>query len=171
MLIRKPADFRYSDVTPKEVYLNRRRFLGAAAGAAIAGSVTAEAGGMKLSNVTKTPLSLTLEKNTEKPSPYEATTTYNNFYEFGTGKDEPAQNAKEYRTKPWTLTIDGEVAKKKTLDFDALYKIAPLEERIYRHRCVEAWSIVVPWIGFPLAAIIKLANPLSNAKYVAFQSF
>src|SRR5207237_5704292 len=94
----------------------------------------------------------------------------NNYYEIGTGKDEPVKNAQGFKTNPWTLTIEGEVAKKKTFDYDALYKIAPLEERIYRHRCVEAWSIVVPWIGFPLAALLKQVEPNSNAKYVAFQT-
>jgi sulfoxide reductase catalytic subunit YedY len=96
--------------------------------------------------------------------------SYNNFYEFGTGKGDPVRNAKNFRTMPWSISIEGAVAKPQVLDLDTILKLAPLEERIYRHRCVEAWSIVVPWIGFPLSTLIKLANPLSTAKYVAFQS-
>jgi sulfoxide reductase catalytic subunit YedY len=97
-------------------------------------------------------------------------TTYNNFYEFGTAKSDPSENAKNFRTIPWTVSIEGAVSNPQVLELDALLKIAPLEERIYRHRCVEAWSIVVPWIGFPLNTLIKAMNPLSSAKYVAFQS-
>jgi sulfoxide reductase catalytic subunit YedY len=107
----------------------------------------------------------------DKVSPYEAVTGYNNFYEFGTGKEDPAVNAKNYRTSPWSVKIEGEVAKPKTLDLDALMKLAPLEERIYRHRCVEAWSIVVPWIGYPLNALLKQVEPTAKAKYVAFESY
>jgi sulfoxide reductase catalytic subunit YedY len=173
MLIRKPADLRYSDVTPREVYLNRRRFLGAAGIAAagvagfLGGSEKAQGITAKLPNVAKSPLSLT----TEKPTPVEAITTYNNFYEFGTGKDEPSKYAQEFKTNPWTLTIDGEVGKKKTLGYDDLLKIAPLEERIYRMRCVEAWSVIVPWVGFPLSALLKQVEPTAKAKYVAFESY
>jgi sulfoxide reductase catalytic subunit YedY len=173
MLIRKPADLRYSDVTPREVYLNRRRFLGAAGMAAagvagfLGGSEKAEAITAKLPNVAKSPLSLT----TEKPTPVEAITTYNNFYEFGTGKDEPSKYAQAFKTNPWTLVIDGEVGKKKTLVYDDLLKIAPLEERIYRMRCVEAWSVIVPWVGFPLSALLKEVEPTAKAKYVAFESY
>jgi len=97
-------------------------------------------------------------------------TTYNNFYEFGTAKSDPSQNAKTVRPIPWTVSIDGAVSKPQIIDLDALLKIAPLEERIHRHRCVEAWSIVVPWIGFPLNALIHAVSPLPSAKYVAFQS-
>jgi sulfoxide reductase catalytic subunit YedY len=149
----------YSLVTPRNVYLNRRGFLASVAfggGAAIAGT--------KL-NAVKSPFS-----TTEKLTPYQDVSTYNNFYEFGTGKSDPAHNAKNFRTTPWTVAIEGAVSTPQVLDLDRLLKIAPLEERIYRHRCVEAWSIVVPWIGFPLSALIKAVNPLSSAKYVAFQS-
>ena len=166
MLIRKPSDLRYSDVTPKQVYLNRRRFLaGSLAVGALAGARTARAT-TKLTGVTKSQYTVD-----EKVSPIEAITHYNNFYEFGTGKEEPAENAKNYRTSPWAVKIEGEVAKPKTLDLDALMKVAPLEERIYRHRCVEAWSIVVPWIGYPLNALLKQVEPTSKAKYVAFETY
>jgi sulfoxide reductase catalytic subunit YedY len=95
-------------------------------------------------------------------------TTYNNFYELGTDKGDPAENAKYLTTRPWTVVVEGEVKKPKTYDVDALTKLAPLEERIYRLRCVEAWSMVVPWVGFPLSSLIKLAEPTGNAKYIQF---
>jgi sulfoxide reductase catalytic subunit YedY len=154
---------RYSQVTPKSEYLNRRRFL--AGGAAALLSVPVHAGA-KLSGVTKSPLS-----TTEPVTSFEAITGYNNYYEFGTQKGDPAKNAQKFVTSPWTLTIEGNVAKPKTLDLDGIMKIAPLEERIYRHRCVERWSIVVPWIGFSLSALLKQVEPNSKAKYVAFQSY
>ena len=160
-MILRVSELPYSSVTPKSVYLDRRRFLaslvlGAAGSTAIAST--------KL-NAVKSPLS-----TTEKPTPYQVVTTYNNFYEFGTAKSDPSQNAKNFRTIPWTVSIEGAVSRPQVIDLDALLKIAPLEERIYRHRCVEAWSIVVPWIGFPLNALIQAVSPLSSAKYVAFQS-
>jgi sulfoxide reductase catalytic subunit YedY len=152
----------YSLVTPRNVYLNRRRFLAAAAGIGIA---TRRAAGAQKLSATRSPLS-----TTEKETPYTSITTYNNYYEFGTDKGDPAKNAGSLHTNPWTVSIEGAVEKPLTLDLDAILKIAPLEERIYRHRCVEAWSIVVPWIGFPLSALVKLAKPTGNAKFVAFQS-
>ena len=155
-------DLRYSQVTPKSEYLNRRRFIASAAAAL---SATGFAG-TKLSGITKSPLS-----TTEPVTPYEAITGYNNFYEFGTRKSDPANNAQKFHTSPWTLTIEGSVAKPKTLDLDGIMKIAPLEERIYRHRCVERWSIVVPWIGFSLSTLLKQVEPNAKAKYVAFQSY
>jgi methionine sulfoxide reductase catalytic subunit len=166
MLIRKPADFRYSDVTPKEQYLNRRRFL--AAGSAALGALALPVSGLattKLSGYGKSPFS-----TTEKLTSLEDITHYNNYYEFGTDKEEPAKYANTLRTSPWTIQVGGLVDKPKTFDIDAVMKLAPLEERIYRHRCVERWSIVVPWIGFPLSALLKQVEPNSKAKYVAFQS-
>jgi sulfoxide reductase catalytic subunit YedY len=164
MLIRKPADLLYSDITPKQFYVNRRSFLlGSLALGALAGS----ARGMKLAEVKKTSYNV----GDEKITPLEAITHYNNFYEFGTDKSDPAENAKNFRTSPWTLKVEGAVAKPLTFDMDGLLKIAPLEERIYRHRCVEAWSIVVPWTGFPLAALLSQAEPTPKAKYVAFESY
>jgi len=173
MLIRKSLDLRYSDITPRKEYLNRRNFL-SAAGIAAAGAVgflgtqqKGQAIAPKLPNVARSPLSLT----TEKPTPIEAITSYNNYYEFGTGKDEPAKNSEKFRTNPWTLTVDGEVGKKLTFSYDDLVKIAPLEERIYRMRCVEAWSVIVPWVGFSLNELIKKAEPTAKAKFVAFESY
>ncbi|MDP9169718.1 MAG: protein-methionine-sulfoxide reductase catalytic subunit MsrP, partial [Acidobacteriota bacterium] len=166
MLIRKPADLRHSDVTPKQFYLNRRRFL--AAGSAIAGAwalPTPAGATMKLNNVTKSAYTVN-----EKITSREDITSYNNYYEFGTDKGDPSHYANTLRPSPWQVVVGGLVNKPKTYDLDSIMKIAPLEERIYRHRCVEAWSIVVPWIGFPLAALLKEVDPSSQAKYVAFQT-
>jgi methionine sulfoxide reductase catalytic subunit len=166
MLIRKPADLRHSDVTPKQFYLNRRRFL--AAGSAIAGAwalPTPAGATMKLNNVTKSAYTVN-----EKITSREDITSYNNYYEFGTDKGDPSHYANTLRPSPWQVVVGGLVNKPKTYDLDSIMKIAPLEERIYRHRCVERWSIVVPWIGFPLAALLKEVEPNSQAKYVAFQT-
>ena len=164
MLSKRPATILYSAVTPKHVYLNRRRFLAAVplAGAAL---FTNPASGAALAVSTRSPFS-----TDEKPTPYKDVTNYNNFYEFGTGKADPAAHAHTLRTSPWTIKVEGAVNKPKVFDFEAVMKMAPLEERIYRHRCVEAWSIVVPWIGFPLNVLIKAADPTGKAKYVAFES-
>jgi len=176
MLIKKtsPHEIPYSEVTPKSRYVSRRRFLRgtAAAGAALAAGpmmlleAQAQGGRAKLTGVAKSSYS-----TDEKISSYRDATTYNNFYEFGTDKGDPAQNATKFKTNPWSFQVEGECAKPGTYDLDRIMKLAPLEERIYRLRCVEAWSIVVPWIGYPLNALIKLAEPNSKAKYVAFQSF
>jgi sulfoxide reductase catalytic subunit YedY len=165
MLIRKSPKLSYSDITPKQTYLNRRRFLstGAATFGALA-SLSAATTGTKL-NATKSPLS-----TTEQPTPLDAITHYNNFYEFGTDKEDPSKNAYKLRTSPWSVKIEGAVQKPQTLDMDAILKLAPLEERIYRHRCVERWSMVIPWIGFPLNALLKQVEPTAKAKYVAFES-
>jgi methionine sulfoxide reductase catalytic subunit len=176
MLIRRSPDLTYADVTPKSVYLNRRRFLkgmGLAGVAALAGTRLADLispsrsayAGTKLSTV-KSPFS-----TSEKITPFNDVTHYNNFYEFGADKGDPARNAQNFQTSPWSVSVDGEVAKPRTFTMDEIVKLAPLEERIYRHRCVEAWSIVVPWIGYSLSTIIKLVEPTPKAKYVAFQSF
>ncbi len=174
MLIKKPEDIRSSEITPKSLYLNRRKFLAgvALAGAAaatgiglrevISPSATALAGN-KINGIQKSPLS-----TTEAITPYKDVTNYNNYYEFSTEKDEPAKLAQKLRTRPWKVKIDGLVDKKQELDVDAIIKMAPPEERIYRHRCVEGWSIVVPWIGFSLSELIKRVNPTSKAKFVEF---
>jgi sulfoxide reductase catalytic subunit YedY len=176
MLIKKPNDIPFSEVTPKSAYLNRRRFLvgAAAAGAVVAASgplarwlspppVSAQGKGRKLAVSSKSSFS-----TSEKATPYEDVTTYNNYYEFGTGKDEPARLARNFRTSPWTVTVEGDVAKPQKFSPDDLMKLAPLEERIYRHRCVEGWSIVVPWIGYSLSHLIKRVEPMPKAKFVQF---
>jgi methionine sulfoxide reductase catalytic subunit len=174
MLIGKPDAIKSSEVTPKATCLNRRDFL---AGTAIAGaaavtgvafrdlvtpSLTARANA-KIDGLQKSPFS-----TTEKETPYKDITNYNNFYEFSTDKYEPADLAKNFKTRPWTVTIDGEIKKKQVLDVDTIIKMAAPEERIYRHRCVEGWSIVVPWVGFSLSELIKRAEPLPKAKFVEF---
>jgi len=174
MLIRKAPDVRSSEITPKSLYLNRRTFLAgvAMAGAAAATgaslrqilspSVTALAGN-KINGIQKSPFS-----TTETVTPYKDVTNYNNYYEFSTEKDEPAKLAQKLRTRPWKVKIDGLVDKKQELEVDAIIKMAAPEERIYRHRCVEGWSIVVPWVGFSLSELIKRVNPTSKAKFVEF---
>ena len=155
---------RYSQVTPQAIYLNRRRFLGSAV-AALAASVPARATQLAAAKTA-------YNAGGEKITPQKIVTSYNNYYEFGTGKDEPAKNAPKWQpASPWTVRIEGEVAQPKTLDLDQILKLAPLEERIYRHRCVEAWSIVVPWIGFSLSTLLKQVQPTGNAKFVAFETF
>jgi sulfoxide reductase catalytic subunit YedY len=171
MIIRKQSQLRYSDVTPKEVYLSRRRFLGASAAAmgALAAPHSASAAPTQL-NAIKAPAQFNV---TDKETPLATIAGYNNFYEFGTGKEDPSHNAPKWHVPdPWSVRIEGAGADKpQTLDLTAIMKIAPLEDRIYRHRCVETWSIVVPWIGFSLSELLKLAAPNSKARFVAFQSY
>ena len=103
-------------------------------------------------------------------TPYKDITSYNNFYEFGTSKEDPARNAGSLKTRPWTITVEGEVNKPKVFDIEELLKLAPLEERVYRLRCVEAWSMVIPWVGYSLAELLKRVEPTGNAKFVEFIS-
>jgi len=165
MLIRIPSELRWSDVTPRHVYANRRRFLASLAGAAVTPALLNAYAKQKLA-----PLKASSFSTSEPKTPYEAATTYNNFYEFGTDKSDPSRNAHTLKTSPWTISIEGAVSKPQKIDMDAIMKLAPLEERIYRLRCVEAWSMVIPWIGFPLSELIKRVEPTSNAKYIAFES-
>jgi methionine sulfoxide reductase catalytic subunit len=177
MLVRKSPDLTYADVTPKSVYLNRRNFLRAMG---IAGAAAVAAEGLwnlaspsqvahatsKLNGIVKGPYS-----TDEKETPYNDVTHYNNFYEFGVDKGDPAKNAQNFKTSPWSVSVEGEVKKPRKFSMDEILKLAPLEERIYRHRCVEAWSIVVPWIGFPLNTFAKLVEPTSKAQWVSFESY
>ena len=174
MLIRTPSDIPYSEVTPRATWVRRREFIklatGAVAGAGAGlllqdGEALAQTG-QKLPGVKPSPLSTT----GEKVNPYKDITTYNNYYEFGTDKADPAQYSKNFQTNPWTLTIEGEVAKRKVLGYDDLFSLAPLEERVYRMRCVEAWSVVVPWVGISLADVLKQVEPTPKAKYVSFET-
>jgi sulfoxide reductase catalytic subunit YedY len=170
-MINHKQELRYSDITPKELYLNRRRFLSASAAAisALAAPHSASAAPTKL-NAIKTPTQFNV---TDKETPLATIAGYNNFYEFGTGKEDPSHNAPRWHVPdPWSVHIEGAGADQPlTLDLTAIMKIAPLEERIYRHRCVETWSIVVPWIGFSLSELLKLAVPNSKARFVGFQSY
>ena len=153
-----------SEITSPELYADRRRFMQLTAGASLASLLpTALWAADKLPS-TANPAYLLSEKTT----PYKDVTTYNNFYEFGTSKEDPARNAHTLKTRPWTITVDGEVKKPKTFDIDALLKLAAMEERVYRLRCVEAWSMVIPWLGYPLAELIKQVEPTSKAKFVEF---
>jgi sulfoxide reductase catalytic subunit YedY len=161
MLIRKGGGIPSSEITPKSLFLNRRMFL-AGIPAAFAGPLAAA----KLANVRKSQFS-----TSEKPNSLEDASTYNNFYEFGTQKDDPAKNAKNFKTSPWSVSIEGEAGKPRKLSMDDILKAAPLEERIYRLRCVEGWSMVIPWVGYSLSALLKQAEPNAKAKYVAFESY
>ena len=172
MLIRKPADIRPSEITSKENYLNRREFLragGIAGGLALAGpalgAVVPDERRAKLEGVG------TSEYSTgETPNSYTDITTYNNYWEFGSAKSDPAMNGGDFDPLPWKVTVDGHCEKQGTFDFDDFIKPYDLEERIYRLRCVEAWSMVIPWVGIPLADVIKRYQPTSKARYVAFQA-
>ena len=174
MLIKKAAEISSSEITPKNLYLNRRKFL---AGTVISGA--AAVAGMRLreiavpSNVVQANTKIDgIQKSsfstTEKITPLKDVSNYNNYYEFSTDKYEPAKLAKDFKTRPWPVTIDGQVKKKQVLDVDTIMKMATPEERIYRHRCVEGWSIVVPWVGFSLSELIKKAEPLPKATFVEF---
>jgi len=177
MLIRKAPELTNADITPKSVYLDRRKFLQAMG---IAGATAAAGRGLwelafatqtafaatKLTGLAKSPFSTTEKQNT-----FEDVTHYNNFYEFGTDKGDPAKNSKNFNTSSWSVSVEGEVKKPRKFSMDEILKIAPLEERIYRHRCVEAWSIVVPWIGFSFSNLINLVEPTAKAQFVAFQSY
>ena len=169
MLIKsiRASDARPSEITPKGLYLDRRRFLQtAAAGAALAPFVgIGGAKAAKLEGIKKWSKSLA-----EKPTPFDSIASYNNFYEFGTDKSDPVRNARFFMARPWKIAIDGEVAKPATVDLDEFLKPHALEERVYRMRCVEAWSMVIPWVGIPLADVLKRFEPTSKAKYVAFQT-
>jgi sulfoxide reductase catalytic subunit YedY len=153
----------YSQITPKSLYLNRRRFL---AGIPLALAAGKSLAGTQLQGLRKSPLS-----TDEKPTSFSIVSSYNNFYEFGTAKDQPVRLAQKFRTSPWTVSVEGEVGKKAVYSLDDIKRLAPLEERVYRHRCVEGWSIVVPWIGYSLSEIIKRAEPGPKAKYVQFESY
>lgn len=163
-----------SEITPQDVYQARRKFIQTMALGAVAGgalwemanrAALAQAPAHKLAAKVN-PSWSTLDKAT----PFKDAASYNNFYEFGLDKGDPAQHAHTLRTRPWTVAIEGEVSKPMTLDIDSLLKLAPLEERVYRLRCVEGWSMVIPWVGYSLSELIKKVGPTGNAKYVEFVS-
>jgi sulfoxide reductase catalytic subunit YedY len=150
-------------VTPHSLYLTRRSVL---LGLPAAFPGNRARAGTGLANVVKSPFS-----TSEKVNSVKDVTTYNNFYEFGTSKEQPAQLAKNFRTNPWVLSVEGEVAKPRKFSIEEIMRLAPLEERIYRHRCVEGWSIVVPWAGYSLGTLLKVVEPTPKAKFVAFESY
>ncbi len=177
MLIKQPNDIPSSEITPESLYWSRRQFVGAAGtmvGAALLPGLTPPF-----------PLSTYVERGKggevllgtkvgaggvadDKPNSYEDITTYNNYYEFGPGKSDPSERAGPFRARPWTVVVEGEVHKPKTFDIDEILSRYPAEERIYRLRCVEGWSMVIPWNGFPLSKLLNDVQPTSQAKYVAF---
>ena len=171
---RKPWELPYSTVTPERLYHNRREFMRLAAAGAIGAAATsalgcgehASAQGAGLTGVRKS--AYVVDENVDPINTFEDITTYNNYYEFGTRKNDPARNAGRLTTRPWTVKIDGFVDKPGDWAIDDLIKTSQLEERVYRHRCVEAWSMVIPWVGFPLKQIIDRVQPTSRAKYVEF---
>ena len=177
MLLRKNPDLTYADVTPRSIYLDRRKFLkamGVAGAVALGGPQVwdlARPANLVFAATKFEGLAKSQYSTNEKQNTFQDVTHYNNFYEFGTDKTDPAKNAVNFRTTPWSVSVEGEVAKPRKFTMDEILKIAPLEERIYRHRCVEAWSIVVPWIGFPFSALAGLVEPTPKAKYVAFTSY
>ena len=161
-----------SEITPQEVYESRRKFIARMAAGAVAGGALwemanrqafAQAPAQKLAGKANPAYTIL-----DKPTPFKDASSYNNFYEFGLDKSDPAEYAHTLKTRPWTVSIEGEVKKPMTLDIDSLLKLAPLEERIYRLRCVEGWSMVIPWVGYSLSNLIKKVEPNSNAKFVEF---
>ncbi|EUJ10473.1 sulfite oxidase-like oxidoreductase [Methylophilaceae bacterium 11] len=185
---RNPSQIQPSEITPREVFEDRRHFIKAAGAGLIAGAIAstqatkAIAGEIKTDANAKKPAAktgatqktLTFKKTAygegEKLTKFEDVTTYNNYYEFGTDKSDPATHSTLFKPRPWSISIEGAVKKAKTISIEDLLKLAPLEERIYRMRCVEGWSMVIPWVGLPLASLIKWAEPTGNAKYIEFIS-
>jgi sulfoxide reductase catalytic subunit YedY len=169
MMIKRAPDIRSSEITDERLYLRRREFMKTAAVPAVAAltglapALTLAAGQDALLNVRKGVVTID-----EPLTPWEDVTTYNNFYEFGTDKSDPARNSKNFRTKPWTVRIDGLVNKPGDYHFEDLVAPHALEERVYRLRCVEAWSMVIPWVGIPLRDVLKRVEPQGGAKFVEF---
>ena len=162
-----------SEITPESVYRDRRRLLGAAGVVALAGALAPGAAQALEVPAQGRRARLSAQRNAEystkeKLTPYGDVTTYNNFYEFGTSKSDPSKYAGSLRTRPWTVTVEGEVRKPRTFGIDDLLRLAPMQERIYRHRCVEAWSMVIPWIGYPLSSLLDAVQPTGNARFVEF---
>jgi len=177
MLIKRPSGIRSSEITDKTTYLNRRQFIQAAGGTAAAAAfgvigsevlhaATPAPRGRKLENVK--PGAFNVDPKVDKLNRWEEITTYNNYYEFGVDKDSPSLSVGKFNPEPWTVVVDGECNKKAAWHMEDILKGQTLEDRIYRHRCVERWSMVIPWVGFPLSDFIKKCEPTSNAKYVKF---
>ena len=169
MILLEPSDIRPSEITPRSVYAARRKFLrgvaGAVAAAALPGGIAAAA---DLPASPFAALRKSAYSTAEKLNSVKEITSYINFYEFGTDKSSPVERSRGLRTRPWTVAIEGAVKRPRTFDIEELLRLAPMEERIYRLRCVEAWSMVIPWSGYPLAELIKQVEPTGNAKFVEF---
>jgi sulfoxide reductase catalytic subunit YedY len=172
MLIRKASDVRTSEITDEKDYLDRRKFLGKVGGMGVAALAGSSLLGASLAGCDAAPARADSMDASDggppddKLTPYEDVTTYNNFYEFGTDKSDPAANSKNFRTEPWTLEVAGLVDKPAKYHLEDFIKPYKLEERVYRHRCVEGWSMVIPWLGFPMSAVIKAVGPKSSARYI-----
>jgi sulfoxide reductase catalytic subunit YedY len=172
MLIRKASDVGTSEITDEKDYLDRRKFLGKVGGIGVAALAGPSLLGASLAGCDAAPAHAdSMDAFDGKPpedklTPYEDVTTYNNFYEFGTDKSDPAANSKNFRTEPWTLEVAGLVDKPAKYHLEDFIKPYKLEERVYRHRCVEGWSMVIPWLGFPMSAVIKAVGPKSSARYI-----
>jgi sulfoxide reductase catalytic subunit YedY len=156
MLIRRPPETSTSEITDEAVYIKRREFMKSAGGVAA---------GLALGPIL--PRFLPAQ---DEQTPFESVTSYNNFYEFGTGKEDPARNAHTLRTRPWTVSVGGEVNKPKEYGIEDILRRFPSEERVYRLRCVEAWSMVIPWLGFPLRDLLAEVEPTAKARFVAFET-
>ena len=180
ILNKKASDCSESEVTDKSIYLNRRQFMKTTASVALGvGAIGQVSAALQEGNPLLPPPSLksSFDNIVETPfgkddklSPYDVATSYNNFYEFGYGKSDPKDRASQFKTTPWTITVEGEAAKTGVFDLDSIIKDSMLEERIYRLRCVEAWSMVIPWVGVSLATVLKRFEPTSKAKYVYFET-
>jgi methionine sulfoxide reductase catalytic subunit len=176
MIIRRPADIPSSEITAESVYLRRRGFIARAAGLGVAFAGATLLGGIACGTKEgATPAAGTADSaegavaaGDDTPTPYDDVTSYNNYYEFGTDKADPKANAGSLRTRPWTVQVDGLVKRPGAIAIDDLIKPHPLQDRVYRHRCVEAWSMVVPWQGIPLRDVIARMEPLPSAKFVQF---
>jgi len=173
MLIKRPLDIKESEVTDEGLYLSRRRFIRTAAtlsaglGLVATASPLLSCGDDRAKGYDGGSVG---DGQEDELTPYDDVTTYNNFYEFGTGKDDPAKNAHTLLTRPWTVNVEGECSKPGVYDIEDILKRYPAEERVYRLRCVEAWSMVIPWMGFALSDFIKDLEPSSRAKYIEFQT-
>jgi sulfoxide reductase catalytic subunit YedY len=174
MLIRRAPMFRSSEITDERLYLARRRFIAGAAALGLSGGLVTDALLAELAEATKAPAGAPLKAprnpafvHPDQPTKIEDATTYNNFYEFGVNKDDPSRLGHTLKTRPWTVKVEGLVHKPKTYDIEELLRF-PLEERVYSLRCVEAWSMVIPWIGFPLSGLLKQVEPTGSAKFVEF---
>lgn len=183
MLIKKPSDIQPSEITSESAYMGRRRFMGASSTLLLGGALVACSESEKAEAATTLePTGKVLEyrqvdpaaKNgfytSETATPYQDVVQYNNYYEFGTGKGDPAKHAHKLTTSPWEVVVDGEVKKPGKYNLEDILAANPLEERIYRLRCVEAWSMVIPWVGFPLAKMLEQFEPNSDARYVKFET-
>ena len=163
MLIKKPDDIRSSEITPEPLYHGRREFLRTAGLLGLATAAGSIGGATRV-------LAQQEQAPKDELTPYRDVTTFNNYYEFGTDKSDPAENAKDFKTSPWSVRVEGLVSKPATYNLEDFIKPHKLEERVYRHRCVEGWSMVIPWQGFPMADLINRVQPLSSAKFIEFQT-